>query len=131
LALVRLVVQSVLHPLHSERDNVTALAELRDRVTDLEARVDEVEKLARGTDREVADWRQTLNNHTNTLNTIRLNQVDQGKTLTRLEKEMRDGFAKVEDKFELIRQGQEQITDLLTWHLGELDEETSTGGADE
>jgi hypothetical protein len=127
--------QSVLHPLHSERDNVTALAELRDRVTHLEARVDEVEGLARGTDREVADWRETLNNHTQTLNAmgekIDLFQERVDDRLDKFEAKVDEGFAKVEKKFKLLHQGQEQITQLLTSHLGEPDEETRAGGADE
>jgi chromosome segregation ATPase len=41
------------------------------------------------------------------------------------------GFAQVEDKFALLHEGQERITELLTQHLGEPDDETSAGGADE
>src|SRR5262245_41571239 len=102
---------------------MTQAIPLEDRVTDLERRMDDVERLASGTDREVAGWQITLNNHTKLLNTIRDGQVDQGKRLAKLETEMRDGFAKMdanfammEDKFELLRQGQDDITKLLTKH---------------
>jgi uncharacterized phage infection (PIP) family protein YhgE len=107
--------------------------------------MDDVQKLASGTDQEVADWRTTLNNHTNTLNALRDDQVDQGKKLARVEKEMQAGFrqmnenfakvdanfTEVEKKFALLERGQDQITKLLTRHLGEPGEETRTGGADE
>ncbi|HEX6353679.1 hypothetical protein [Actinophytocola sp.] len=53
------------------------------------------------------------------------------KRFDKLEGEMRDGFSEVEKKFELLHRGQEQITELLTRHLGEPDEETRSGGADE
>lgn len=76
---------------------------------------------------EVADWRDALNGHAKTLNAMRKDLVD-------VRTEMRDGFAKVDenfakvhDKFELLRQGQEAITDLLTRRLGEPDEETRSG----
>jgi hypothetical protein len=112
----------------------------------------DVEDFSRGTDREVADWRTTLNNHTKLLNTIRDDVVDQGKKVDKLETEMRDGFAKVdanfarvdanfakvdanfakvEDKFQLLFRGQEEITQLLTRHLGEPDDKTRESGADE
>jgi hypothetical protein len=117
----------VLHPLHSERDNVTELLELADRVTRLEARVDDVEHLARGTGKEVSEWRTTLNNHMKTLNAIRENQIDQGKKLASFEEHFGEFEARVDKKFALLHRGQEQITDLLTRHLGEPNEEASSG----
>lgn len=97
--------------------------------------MDDVEGLARGTDREVADWRTTLNNHTDLLNAIREDQVDQGKKLARLEakveaeladvrSEMRNGFGK-------LAKGLELLTGLLTRHLGRPDEEPRGGGPGE
>jgi len=104
--------------------------------------MDDVQDLARRTGEEVANWRDTLNNHTKTLNGMSdkielfqervdksFDQVDE--RFDKLEGEMRDGFAEVERKFELLRKGQEQITNLLTKHLGEPDEETRMDGADE
>lgn len=90
--------------------------------------MDDVHKQASGTDQEVADWRTTLNNHTHTLNAMS-EQID--NRFNKVEAEMRDGFAKVNEKFELLHQGQEQITNLLTRHLGEPDEKTRAGDADE
>jgi septation ring formation regulator EzrA len=132
---------------------VTWLVRLEKRVKNLEDRMDDVQKLASGTDQEVAGWRTTLNNHTTTLNALRADQVEQGKRLTRVEKEMYAGFhqinenfakvdehfttadenfakiddhfttvdenfATVEKKFAVLERGQDQITKLLTRHLG-------------
>jgi predicted nucleic acid-binding Zn-ribbon protein len=96
---------------------VRQLAELRDRVTRLEERVD--------------DWRTTLDNHTETLNAIRADHLDQGEKLAKLEAEVRDGFAEMRDGFGKLAKGQELITGLLTGHLSEPDEETRAGGAGE
>jgi hypothetical protein len=107
--------------------------------------VDDVQDLARRTGEEVADWRDTLNGHTKTINAIRDDQVDQGKKLARVEKEMHAGFAemnenfakvdenfaKVQKKFDLLHQGQDRITKLLTRHLDAPDEETRAGDTDE
>jgi hypothetical protein len=84
--------------------------------------MDNVEHLARSTDRDVADWRTTLNNHTETLNGMgkkidlfqervdeRFGKVDE--ELADVRSEMRKGFGK-------LAKGQELITDLLTRHLG-------------
>lgn len=111
------------------------LARLEERVTRLEGRVDDVHDLARGTDQEVSGWRGVLNNHTQALNAMG-EKIDlfQKRVDARFD-EVDDRFdkleAKVDDKFELLRQGQEKITGLLTRHLGETDEETHTGHADE
>lgn len=100
--------------------------------------MDDVQDLARRTGEEVADWRDTLNGHTKTLNALRKDQVDQGKRLARVEKEVHAGFdqtnenfTEVEKKFDLLFQGQDRITKLLTRHLGGPDEETRASGADE
>lgn len=118
------------------------LARLEERVTRLEGRVDDVHDLARGTDQEVSGWRGVLNNHTQALNAMG-EKIDlfQKRVDARFDEvddrfdEVDDRFdkleAKVDDKFELLRQGQEKITGLLTRHLGETDEETHTGHADE
>lgn len=101
--------------------------------------MDDVEGLARGTDREVADWRTTLNNHTKTINAwgqqlnARFDQV---------EAEMRGKFAKVDERFDQVEaemrdgfgklaKGQKLITQLLNKHLGKPDDETQAGGAGE
>ena len=56
--------------------------------------------------------------------------VDQGKHLTGLEAKVTRLEAKVDEKFEILHKGQKQITELLTRHLGEPDEETRAGGAE-
>ena len=120
---------------------MSELVQLQERVKGLEDRTD-VEGLARGTDRDVADWRTTLNNHTDLLNgmgdKIDLFQERVDKRFTRLEAKVDANFTmvdanftKMEDKFELLRKGQDQITKLLTRHLGEPDEEMRAGDADE
>jgi hypothetical protein len=100
---------------------VRQFAELRDRVTRLEERVD--------------GWQTTLGNHTGLLNAIRDDHLDQRERLDRLEAEMRTGFADVRsemrDGFGKLAKGQELITDLLTGHLGEPCEETLADDADE
>jgi hypothetical protein len=136
---------------------VTQLAELETRVTRLEERVDDVHDLARRTGEEVATWRATLNNHGNMINALgdhidaRFDRVEAEMRagfanvrsevraeVANVRSEMRDGFAmanenfaKIEGKFTLLHQGQEQIAELLTRHLGEPDERTRAGDAGE
>jgi hypothetical protein len=120
---------------------MTQALSLEDRVAELEREMVEVRHMAGRTDREVSDLHVTLKGHTGVLNAIREDQVDQGKKLAlvenrmgNLERAVHDGFtkvdenfAKVEEKFDVLHQGQEQITRLLNRRLGELDEETSRG----
>jgi hypothetical protein len=56
--------------------------------------------LAGAADRDVSEFRQTLNGHTRTLNALRETQVEH-------QQETRDGFAKVNE-------GMNRITGLLT-----------------
>lgn len=92
--------------------------------------MDNVEDLAGRTGQEVAEWRATLNNHTKLLKAIRDDHVDQGKHLTGLEAKVTRLEAKVDEKFEILHKGQKQITELLTRHLGEPDDETRADGAE-
>ena len=78
------------------------MTDLADRVAKLEQRMDDVEPLARSTDQEVAGWRGVLKNHTELLNTVRDDQVEQGKRLGRLERKVDDGFAKTAVGLDLI-----------------------------
>ena len=69
-----------------------------------------------------------LHGHTGVLNAIRQDQVDQGKKIAKLDREMRQGFARVDaqarENYALLAHGQGRIVDLLTRHLREeLDEE--------
>lgn len=111
--------------------------------------MDDVQDLAGRTGQEVADWRATLNNHTDTLNAMS-DKIDHFRQALRAE--MLDGFAKVnenfvkvnenfakvdenfakvEEKFALLHEGQNQITKLLNRHFGEPDEEPRAGGTGE
>jgi chromosome segregation ATPase len=96
---------------------VRQFAELRDRVTQLEGRVEQ--------------WQTTLNGHTNTLNAIRDDVVDQGKRLANVEAELIDVRSEMRAGFGKLAEGQDLITGLLTRHLDERDEETRAGDADE
>jgi hypothetical protein len=79
--------------------------------------------LAGGADRDVAAMQSELRGHTRSLNALRQTQVEQGR-------QIRDGFAKVEERFvkvetemregfSVLAVGQAQITALLTAQLDE------------
>jgi hypothetical protein len=117
---------------------MTEQVQLEERVTKLELEMAEVRYVATKADKDVADFKTVLVGHTGVINAIRDDQVEHGKQLARVEKEMHAGFArmdenfaKVEDKFAQLREGQEQITDLLTRRLGGPDEEMPAGGTSE
>lgn len=100
------------------------LAKVRAEVKGVRAEVTDVRAEVESVKAEVTDVRAEVGNVRAEVESVRA--------------EVRDGFAKadenfteVERKFATLRQGQEQITDLLTRHLGEPDEEASAGGADE
>ena len=93
--------------------------------------MDNVEDLAGRTGQEVAEWRATLNNHTELLNAIRDDHVDQGKELVKLKVELADVRSEMRKGFGKLAKGQELITDLLTRHLGDADKEPPAGGAGE
>ena len=86
------------------------LARVEKKVDTLGKKVDSVEQRVGGVEQKIDNVEQ------------RIGGVEQ--KVDNVEKEMRHGFA-------LLGQGQERITELLTRHLGEPDEETSAGGADE
>lgn len=127
-------------------------ARLDERVTQLETEMAEVRFMATKAESEVSDMQTVFRGHTGVLNAIRNDQVKQGMELASVKTEvknvraeMHDGFAKVdanfakvdenftkvEAKFELLRDGQDRITELLTRHLDEPAEEKHAGGADE
>lgn len=120
-------------------------ARLDERVSQLETEIAEVRYLATKAEREVSDMQTVFRGHTGVLNAIRDDQVKQGAELASVKAEVKnvkaemhegfakvdENFAKVENKFVQLQQGQEQITDLLTRHLGEPAEETRAGDASE
>ncbi len=85
---------------------------------DLEARVNILEEqmlstrqdaaaarvLAGTADRDVSEFKQTLNGHTKVLNAVRETQVEQGQRLDRLEAKVDSGFTKVNIAIEQIAQ---------------------------
>jgi hypothetical protein len=104
--------------------------EIDERVTRLEGEVALARQdaaaarvLAGGADRDVAAMQSELRAHTRSLNALRQTQVEQGR-------QIRDGFAKVEERFvkvetemregfSVLAVGQAQITALLTAQLDE------------
>lgn len=94
--------------------------------------MEDVEGLARNTDREVADWRTTLSRHNKTLNAmgdkIDLFQKRVDERFDKLESDLR---AEMRKGFTEIGLGMGQITALLNIHLGEPGKETSAGDAGE
>ena len=63
--------------------------------------------LAAGADRDVSEVRAELRAHTQGLNALRETQLEQGREITSLRQEMREGFA-------TLGTGMAQITALLT-----------------
>ena len=114
---------------------MTQALPLEDRVAKLEREMAEVQFMTGRTDREVSDLQAVLNGHTGVLNAIREDQRDQGKRLARVEAEMRSGFADVRAEmrtgFDTLARGQDQITELLTRHLDEPNDEAQVDGAGE
>lgn len=117
-------------------------AGLPDRVTRLEHDMAEVRFLATKAEKEASDCTAVLHGHTGVLNAIREDQVEQSKKIAkidgrlgRVEADVRTGFARVNAEMGEMRgemremrgniatlaQGQEQITELLTRHVGECD----------
>ncbi|UOX85415.1 hypothetical protein MUY14_26925 [Amycolatopsis sp. FBCC-B4732] len=86
------------------------------RLDDLEARVTALEEqghqyrrdaaaariLAGAADRDVSDFKQTLNGHTQVLNALRETQVEHGQRLDTLEAKVDSGFTKVNISMEQI-----------------------------
>lgn len=92
-----------------ERGTMSELAELHERVTRLERRMDDVHDLASGADREVAGWRGVLSQHTRTLNAMN-EKIDlfQQRVDQRFEK-VDQRFEKVDERFEQVDQRFEQV----------------------
>jgi hypothetical protein len=100
--------------------------DLEGRVTRLEGEMAEVRFLATNAERDVADVKTVLIGHTGLLNALREDQVDQGRTLARLDREMRGtqtdmrtGFAEMRRGFAVLGEGQARISELLDQHIRE------------
>lgn len=83
------------------------VAELREQVTLARSDAAAARVLASGADRDVSEVRAELRAHTQGLNALRETQMEQGRTISELRREMRDGFA-------TMATGMAQITALLT-----------------
>jgi hypothetical protein len=112
--------------LKRERGTMSEAAEhipndIPDRVTRLEHEMAEVRFLATKAEHDASEVKLVLHGHTGVLNAIRQDQVDQGKKIAKLEREMRNGFARVDaqarENYALLAHGQSRIVDLLTRHL--------------
>lgn len=100
---------------------VTGMASLED----LEARVTVLEEQVRSTrqdaaaarvlagtaDRDVSDFKQTLNGHTKVLNAVRETQIEHGQRLDALEAKVDSGFTKVNISMEQNSRLLQQLID--------------------
>ncbi len=92
---------------------------------DLEARVTALEEQGRQTrqdaaaarilagaaDRDVSDFKQTLNGNTQVLNALRETQIEQGQEIVDLRAEMRSGFTKININMEQISRLLQQVVE--------------------
>ncbi|MFC4080031.1 hypothetical protein [Amycolatopsis samaneae] len=92
---------------------MASLEDLEARVVSLEQQVAHIRQdaaaarvLAGAADRDVSEFRQTLNGHISVLNAVRETQLEQGQRLENLERKVDEGFTKV-------NLGMNQITVLL------------------
>ena len=109
-------------------------ARLEERVSQLELEMAEVRYLATKANKDVSDFRTVLVGHTGVINAIREDQLEQGKKLARVEKEVHAGFARMNEEFADVRsemrngfgklaEGQARITELITQHIEECDKD--------
>ncbi|WP_244211290.1 hypothetical protein [Amycolatopsis kentuckyensis] len=97
------------------------------RLEDLEARVTALEEqtrqsrqdaaaariLAGAADRDVSDFKQTLNGHTQVLNSLRETQIEQGRDISGLKTEVIDLTTEVRSGFTKINVNLEQMSRLI------------------
>ncbi|WP_410571713.1 hypothetical protein [Amycolatopsis sp. cmx-4-61] len=88
---------------------MSSLEDLEARVTALEEQVRHTRQdaaaariLAGTADRDVSEFKQTLNGHTQVLNALRETQVEQGQEIIDLRAEMRSGFTKINVSLEQV-----------------------------
>ncbi|WP_103337480.1 hypothetical protein [Amycolatopsis sp. CA-126428] len=99
---------------------MASLEDLEARVTALEEQVQHTRQdaaaarvLAGTADRDVSDFKQTLNGHTRVLNAVRETQIEHGQRLDRLESRFDQLDAKVDSGFTKVNIGMEQMSRLL------------------
>ena len=101
-------------------DDMARLEDLEARVTALEEQTRQSRQdaaaariLAGAADRDVSDFKQTLNGHTQVLNSLRETQIEQGQRLGKLESKFDQLDAKIDSGFTKVNISIEQITKLL------------------
>ncbi|MEV6826545.1 hypothetical protein [Amycolatopsis sp. NPDC051102] len=97
---------------------MASLEDLEARVTALEEQVQQsrhdaaAARILAGTaDRDVSDFKQTLNGHTQVLNALRETQIEQGREIVDLRPEMRSGFTKINVSVEQMSRLLQQVID--------------------
>lgn len=89
-----------------------AVGQLRDEVTLTRTDAAAARELAAGADRDVSEVRAELRAHTQALNALRENQLEQGGAIADLRAEMRQGFT-------TVNAGMNLIVELLGRTLGD------------
>ncbi|MEV4053942.1 hypothetical protein AB0J55_22355 [Amycolatopsis sp. NPDC049688] len=99
---------------------MASLEDLEARVTALEEQVQHTRQdaaaariLAGTADRDVSDFKQTLNGHTQVLNALRETQIEHGHDISGLKTDVADLRAEVQSGFTKINVSVEQISRLL------------------
>ena len=101
-------------------DDMARLEDLEARVTALEEQTRQSRQdaaaariLAGAADRDVSDFKQTLNGHTQVLNSLRETQIEQGQDISGLKTEVIDLRAEMRSGFTKINVNLEQMSRLL------------------
>ncbi len=99
---------------------MASLEDLEARVTALEEQVQHTRQdaaaarvLAGTADRDVSEFKQTLNGHTQVLNALRETQIEHGQDISGLKTEVADLRAETQSGFTKVNIGVEQMSRLL------------------
>ncbi|KDN21188.1 hypothetical protein [Amycolatopsis rifamycinica] len=99
---------------------MASLEDLEARVTALEEQVRHTRQdaaaarvLAGTADRDVSEFKQTLNGHTKVLNAVRETQIEHGQDISGLKTEVADLRAEMRSGFTKVNIGLEQMSRLL------------------
>ncbi|MFJ9785289.1 hypothetical protein ACIRSS_37355 [Amycolatopsis sp. NPDC101161] len=97
---------------------MASLEDLEARVTILEEQVRSTRQdaaaarvLAGTADRDVSEFKQTLNGHTKVLNAVRETQLEQAQEVAELRSEMQSGFTKINVGMDRISRLLQQVVD--------------------
>jgi hypothetical protein len=89
------------------------VTKLEQQMTDVNRKADDALTLARGADGDVADFRTEMRAQRKVIHALREIQVEQGKKIDALAKEMRDGFRETREGFSKLSVGMAHIAALL------------------